>query len=45
MKSAPYCAVCSFLLARVFDNIECEWPLFLCYIAINHLFCGEQEML
>ena len=30
-------------MARVFDSIECEWPLFLCYIAINHLFCGEQE--
>ena len=29
---------------RVFDGIECEWPLFLCYIGINHLFCGEQSM-
>jgi phosphorylase kinase alpha/beta subunit len=28
---------------RVFDRIECEWPLFLCYEAINHLFEGESE--
>ena len=28
---------------RVFDNIECEWPLFLCLVAINHQFSGEGE--
>ena len=28
---------------RVFDKIECEWPLFLCFLAINHQFSGEGE--
>lgn len=23
---------------RLFENIECEWPLFFCYLVINHCF-------
>ena len=26
---------------RVFDNIECEWPLFYCYLALLHIFTGS----
>eukprot|EP00092_Neocalanus_flemingeri_P040364 GFUD01043962.1.p1 GENE.GFUD01043962.1~~GFUD01043962.1.p1 ORF type:complete len:1237 (+),score=200.38 GFUD01043962.1:169-3879(+) len=28
---------------RVFDNIECEWPLFFCFMAINNIFNGNLE--
>jgi len=28
---------------RQFENIECEWPLFFCYLAINHVFNGDSE--
>jgi phosphorylase kinase alpha/beta subunit len=23
---------------RLFENIECEWPLFFCYLIINYCF-------
>ena len=23
---------------RLFENIECEWPLFFCYLVINYCF-------
>ena len=26
---------------RVFDNIECEWPLFYCYLAMINIFTGN----
>ncbi|MFP4318370.1 MAG: glycoside hydrolase family 15 protein [Phormidium sp.] len=26
-----------------FENIECEWPLFFCYLYLNHLFMGNRE--
>ena len=26
---------------RVFDNIECEWPLFYCYLAMINIFTGD----
>jgi len=28
---------------KVFDNIECEWPLFFCNMAINNIFSGNLE--
>lgn len=28
---------------RVFDNIECEWPLFYCYLSLHHYFTGNME--
>ena len=28
---------------RHFENIECEWPLFLCYLSISHLFNGDTD--
>lgn len=28
---------------RQFDNIECEWPLFFCYLLINYAFNGQYE--
>ena len=28
---------------KVFDNIECEWPLFFCIMAINNIFSGNLE--
>merc|ERR1719232_154917 len=28
---------------RVFDNIECEWPLFYCYLSLLHYFTGNME--
>ncbi|XP_043210749.1 probable phosphorylase b kinase regulatory subunit alpha, partial [Amphibalanus amphitrite] len=28
---------------RVFDNIECEWPLFLCLLAIDQCYQGNRE--
>ena len=29
---------------RVFDNIECEWPLFFCYLALNNIFTGQLDI-
>ena len=29
---------------RVFDNIECEWPLFYCYLALNNIFTGHHHI-
>lgn len=29
---------------KAFENIECEWPLFFCYLIIDGLFSGDQEM-
>jgi len=26
---------------RQFENIECEWPLFFCYLVINYFFNGD----
>lgn len=28
---------------KQFADIECEWPLFFCYLLLNHLFCGDSE--
>ena len=28
---------------RVFDNIECEWPRFYCYLSLLHYFTGNLE--
>ena len=28
---------------RQFDNIECEWPLFFCYLLINYVFNGQYD--
>ena len=28
---------------RHFENIECEWPLFLCYLSITSFFNGDME--
>lgn len=29
---------------KAFENIECEWPLFFCYLIIEALFRGDREM-
>lgn len=29
---------------KVFENIECEWPLFFCYLIIDACFRGDREM-
>ena len=28
---------------RLFENIECQWPLFFCYLVINSFFQGDFE--
>ena len=28
---------------KQFADIECEWPLFFCYLLLNHLFSGNQD--
>lgn len=28
---------------KQFMDIECEWPLFFCYLLLNHLFAGNQD--
>lgn len=28
---------------KQFMDIECEWPLFFCYLLLNYLFAGNQE--
>ena len=28
---------------RQFDNIECEWPLFYCYLAMINIFAGNLQ--
>ncbi|KAJ1521683.1 hypothetical protein ONE63_003326 [Megalurothrips usitatus] len=28
---------------RMFENIECEWPLFFCYLILDAFFMGQQE--
>ena len=28
---------------RQFENIECEWPLFLCFLSISYTFYGDQD--
>jgi phosphorylase kinase alpha/beta subunit len=28
---------------RVFENIECQWPLFYCYLIINGCFEKDAE--
>lgn len=28
---------------RVFENIECQWPMFFCYLIINGYFTGDYE--
>ena len=28
---------------KQFADIECEWPLFFCYLLLNHLFNGNRE--
>ena len=28
---------------RVFENIECEWPLFFCLSMLDFLFQGDKE--
>lgn len=27
----------------MFENIECEWPMFFCYLIIDALFTGDKE--
>lgn len=29
---------------RMFENIECEWPLFFCYLILNHAFHGDKDI-
>ncbi|XP_077984081.1 phosphorylase b kinase regulatory subunit alpha, liver isoform-like isoform X2 [Glandiceps talaboti] len=29
---------------KVFENIECEWPVFWCYLMIDGIFLGDREM-
>jgi phosphorylase kinase alpha/beta subunit len=29
---------------KVFENIECEWPLFFCYLILDGLFNGDRDM-
>lgn len=29
---------------RLFENIECEWPLFFCYLVINYCFMGDLDL-
>ncbi|XP_012280025.1 probable phosphorylase b kinase regulatory subunit alpha isoform X1 [Orussus abietinus] len=28
---------------RMFENIECEWPLFFCYLVLDYCFQGNKE--
>ncbi|KAL3267411.1 hypothetical protein HHI36_011540 [Cryptolaemus montrouzieri] len=28
---------------RMFENIECEWPLFFCYLVLDHCFQGNKK--
>ncbi|XP_071056411.1 probable phosphorylase b kinase regulatory subunit alpha isoform X1 [Onthophagus taurus] len=28
---------------RMFEHIECEWPLFFCYLVIDYIFQGNKE--
>ncbi|XP_014208892.1 probable phosphorylase b kinase regulatory subunit alpha isoform X2 [Copidosoma floridanum] len=28
---------------RMFENIECEWPLFFCYLILDYCFQGNQD--
>nr|CAD7398298.1 unnamed protein product [Timema poppensis] len=28
---------------RMFDNIECDWPLFYCYLMLDYCFQGNKE--
>ncbi|XP_047989219.1 probable phosphorylase b kinase regulatory subunit alpha isoform X3 [Leguminivora glycinivorella] len=28
---------------RMFENIECEWPLFFCYLILDYCFQGEKQ--
>ncbi|CAL4060069.1 unnamed protein product, partial [Meganyctiphanes norvegica] len=28
---------------KVFENIECEWPLFFCYLILDYCFQGDKE--
>jgi phosphorylase kinase alpha/beta subunit len=28
---------------RMFENIECEWPLFFCYLILNYAFQGNKD--
>ena len=28
----------------MFENIECQWPIFFCYLALDGLFNGKKEM-
>lgn len=28
----------------MFDKIECEWPLFFCYLVIDYYFQGNKEL-
>lgn len=29
---------------RMFDNIECEWPLFFCYLIMDYFFHGNKDL-
>ncbi|XP_050302994.1 probable phosphorylase b kinase regulatory subunit alpha isoform X1 [Anthonomus grandis grandis] len=29
---------------RMFENIECEWPMFYCYLILDALFSGDKDM-
>lgn len=28
---------------RMFENIECEWPLFFCYLVLNYAFQNNKD--
>ena len=28
---------------RMFENIECEWPLFFCYLILDFYFQGNKD--
>ncbi|XP_043262174.1 probable phosphorylase b kinase regulatory subunit alpha isoform X2 [Colletes gigas] len=29
---------------RMFENIECEWPLFFCYLIVDYCFQGNKDL-
>jgi phosphorylase kinase alpha/beta subunit len=29
---------------KAFENIECEWPMFFCYLLLDALFSGNEDM-
>ena len=42
IKSSVSKVAYNFVYSRLFENIECEWPLFFCYLVINYCFQVQQ---